>query len=128
MALLITVPCPFHYNLCRNTESQCITDECPSSCMCAGNAYFGVTSSIPFISFVVGFTYRFVNFCQFSQFFQIIIHFLIADNRQCHVVFKMDVLVFFKYGFTVLVQFNTQTICRFNGGDFYMVGLDITSL
>ena len=42
-------------------------------------------------------------------------------------VFKMDVLVFFKYGFTVLVQFNTQTICRFNGGDFYMVGLDTVS-
>ena len=40
----------------------------------------------------------------------------------------MDVLVFFKYGFTVLVQLNTQTVCRFNGGDFYMVGLDITSL
>ena len=39
----------------------------------------------------------------------------------------MDVLVFFKYGFTVLVQLNTQTVCRFNGGDFYVVGLDITS-
>lgn len=43
-------------------------------------------------------------------------------------IFKMDVLVFFKYGFTVLVQFNTQTICCFNGGNFYMIGLDITSL
>ena len=52
----------------------------------------------------------------------------LPDSRINAVVFKMDVLVFFKYGFTVLVQFNTQTICRFNGGDFYMVGLDITSL
>ena len=29
-------------------------------------------------------------------------------QRQCHVVFKMDFLVFFEYGFTVVVQFNYQ--------------------
>lgn len=36
-------------------------------------------------------------------------------------------VVFFKYGFAVVVKFNYQTVCRFDCGNFDMVGFHIAS-
>ena len=79
------------------------------------------------VPLVVRFPYRFVNLREFAQLFQIIIHLLIADNRQYHVVLKLDILVFFKYGFAVIIQFDDQIVGSFYRGYFNMVGFDITS-
>ena len=32
-SFIVAMPRPFHYHLCRNSESQRITDECSSSCV-----------------------------------------------------------------------------------------------
>ncbi|EJX03856.1 membrane protein [gut metagenome] len=80
-----------------------------------------------FISLVVGLAYRLVDFCQFAQFFQVIVHLLVADDGQSHVILAMDVLVFVQYGFAVFVQFNLQAVGSLDCGYFDVVGLYIAS-
>ena len=46
--------------------------------------------------------YKRQDFSQFPQFFQLIIHLLVTDDGQYHMVFKMNFLVFFKYGFAAV--------------------------
>ena len=77
--------------------------------------------------FVVGFPYRLVDFCQFAQLFQVIVHLLVADDGQSHVILEMDVLVFVQYGFAVFVQFNRQAVGSLDCGYFDVVGLHIAS-
>ena len=56
-----------------------------------------------------------------------IVHLLIADDGQCHVVLEMNILVFFKNGFAVVVQFDYQVVHSLDCGDFNVVGFNITS-
>ena len=93
----------------------------------AEQSVFGCDFINTFISLVVGFPYRLVDFCQFAQLFQVIVHLLVADDGQSHVILEMDVLVFVQYGFAVFVQFNRQAVGSLDCGYFDVVGLHIAS-
>ena len=86
---------------------------------------FGCDGVYAFVSFVVSFPYRVVDFRKLSQFFQIIVHLLIADDRKCLMVFKVHAFVFIQYRLAVVVQLYDKTVRSLDGGHFYMVGLDV---
>ncbi len=124
-SLVVAVPRPFHHHLCGDAQCQSVTDECPSSGMGSQQSVFGCDGVYAFVSLVVGFPYRIVDFRKFSQFFQIIVHLLIADDRKCLMVFKVHAFVFFQYRLAVVVQLYDKAVRSLDGGHFYMVGLDV---
>ena len=90
--LVVAVSRPLHHHLCGNTQCQSVADECPSSGMGSQQGVFGCDGVYTFISLVVSFPYRVVDFRKFPQFFQIIVHLLVADDRKCLVIFKVYAL------------------------------------
>ena len=101
--LVVAVSRPLHHYLCGNTQCQSVADECPSSGMGSQQGVFGCDGVYTFISLVVSFPYRVVDFRKFPQFFQIIVHLLVADDRKCLVIFKVYAFVFFQYRLAVVV-------------------------
>ena len=93
-SLVVAMSRPFHHYLCRNTESQSVTDESPSPGMGTEQCVFGCNGVYTAASFVVGFTYRLVDFGKFAQFLQIVIHLLVAYDRESLVPLKFHTLVF----------------------------------
>ena len=116
---------PFHYHLCRNTESQSITDECASPCVCAEQSIFRRNLINALITLVIGLSYRLIYLCQLAQLFQVIVHLLIADNGQHLVSLKMYIFVLFEDCFAMVIQLNNQTIGSLDGGNLYVVSLNI---
>ena len=101
--LVVAVSRPLHHHLCGNTQCQSVADECPSSGMGSQQGVFGCDGVYTFISLVVSFPYRVVDLRKFPQFFQIIVHLLVADDRKCLVIFKVYAFVFFQYRLAVVV-------------------------
>ena len=88
--------------------------------MGAQQRVFGCNGVYTLTALVVGLAYRLVDFRKFSQFFQVVVHLLVADDRERLVSFKLHVLVFVKYRPAVVVQFDDKAVSSLYGGDFYM--------
>lgn len=114
--------CPFHNYLRRNPQCKCITDKRSTTSVCSKQGIFRCN----FIN-ALSLTYRLINTCQFSQFFKIIVHFLVSNNRQHLVIFKCHILVFIKNCFTMVVQLNNQAIRSLNRCNLNVVAFYITS-
>ena len=118
--LVVAVPRPFHHHLCGNAERKRVADECPSSGMGAQQRVFGCNGVYTLAAFIVGFAYWLVDFRKFPQFFQVVVHLLVADDWERLVSFKLHVLVFVKYRPAVVVQFDDKAVSSLYGGDFYI--------
>ena len=119
-SFVVAVSRPLHHHLCGNAERKRVADECPSSGMGAQQRVFGCNGVYTLAAFIVGFAYRFADFRKFPQFFQVVVHLLVADDRERLVSFKLHILVFVKYRPAVVVQFDDKAVSSLYGGDFYM--------
>lgn len=104
-----------------------IADECPSSRMRSYHLVFGMDLVNTVHAPVIRLVDRLVNAGQFTELFQVVVHLLVADDRESLVIPERDVLVFVKDGTAVLVEFNSQQVGGLDGRDFNAVILDVTA-
>ncbi|CCY02752.1 membrane protein [Prevotella sp. CAG:924] len=76
----------------------------------------GVYASAPF---VVGLAYRLVDFGKLAQLLQIIVHLLVADDRESLMPLKLHIFIFIQYRLAVVVQLDDKPFGGLYGGDFY---------
>ena len=85
----------------------------------------GIYASAPFI---IGSAHRLVDLCQFAQLLQIVVHLLVADDRESLMPLKLHIFIFVKYRLAVVVQLNDKPFGSLYRGDFYISVPDVAFL
>ena len=93
--------------------------------MCAKQGIFRCNFVNTLITFVIRLANRLVNSSHFCQFFEVVIHFLIGNNRQHLVIFKRHILVLVKNRFAVVVQLDNQAIGSLDRRNLNVVAFNI---
>ena len=121
------MPRPFHHHLRRNTQRECIADEGATTGVRTHQFALRRYEVDAFIALVVGFPHRLVDTGQLRQLLQIVVHLLVADDRQYLVPLECHMLVFIEDRPAVIIQLDYEAVGRLDGRNFDMSIFDIAA-
>ena len=87
--------------------------------MGAKQCVFGRNGVYPLAPFIIGLAYWLVDFGKLAQLLQIIVHLLVADDRESLMPLKLHIFIFIQYRLAVVVQLDDKPFGGLYGGDFY---------
>ena len=89
--------------------------------MCAHEFVFRVCVFCSFSCAVAYDCYGFVKFAEFAEVFEVVIHFLVRDDRQCQAVREFLVFIFVEDGLCECVEVNWKAVVCLLGGYIVVV-------
>lgn len=123
--LVVAVASPLHHDLWGYSQHESVADERTPPCVCAEHLPFGKHIVDALVPLVVRNCHWLVEAANLAKLFEVLIHALIAYNRQRLVKWKIFVSVFLQYGPGIFVQLNFQGIGGLDGGYLYVVMEDV---
>jgi len=121
------VASPFHHDLRRDAGGQGKADEGAASGMSADEFVFGLCALLSLSSPICYAGDGRIEFAEFAEILQVVVHLLVGDYRQGLVPGDGLVLVFVQDPFGDVVQVNRKAVCGLDGGDVDAVVIDVAA-
>ena len=124
-SLIVRVAGPFHYDLWGNAAGEGEADEGAAAGVGADQLPFGVGLADSLSAAEIDTGYGFVEPAQFTQFLQVAVHPLVADDRKRKSFREVAVLIFLNDFFGEGVEVDGNTVVGLLRGDVQIAVVDV---